>query len=176
MKINSPLITITARNGAIAGLMASTLLLILYAAEKHPFLIPVYADFRIFLFGIFIFFSLKEFRDRNNAGLLYFWQGMMGSYVFIAAFSVITALAIIIIAWVQPDFIAEYVRLFTEQAHAGAAEAIQQMGEENFERNLQALQATNGSERALVYFLQSIWISFFISIVISIILRRQPKP
>lgn len=66
-------------------------------------------------------------------------------------------------------------KTFTEQAHAGSADAIKQIGEENFERNLMALQSTNGPERALVYFLQSLWIGFFISIIISIVLRKQPK-
>jgi hypothetical protein len=175
MKINSPLIAITSRNGAIAGIIATSMLLVLYAINKHPFLVPVYADFRIFLFGIFILFSLKEFRDRHNKGVLYFWQGMIGSYVFIAAFSLLAAIGIVVISRLQPNFIAEYVRLFTEQAQADSKEAILQIGKENFERNLQALQTTNGPERALVYFLQSLWIGFFISIIISIILRKQPK-
>jgi len=172
MKINSPLLGITSRNGAIAGFMAVVMLLVLYAMNKHPFLVPVYADFRIFLFGVFIFFSLKEFRDRHNNGMLYFWHGMMGSYVFIAVFSLLAAIGIIVISLAYPNFITEYVKLFTEQAHAGSADAIKQMGEENFERNLLALQSTNGPERALVYFLQSLWIGFFISIIISIVLRK----
>jgi Protein of unknown function (DUF4199) len=176
MKIKSPLLRLALRNGTIAAIIAFSLLIVLYVSGKHPFLIAVYADFRIFLFGVFIFFTLKEYRDQYKQGVLYFWQGMMTSYAFIAVFSVVAALGVIILSEVYPPFIAEYVRLFTEQAHAGAAEAVQQMGEENFERNLQALQATNGYERALVYSLQSVWIGFFISIIISILLRKQPKP
>jgi hypothetical protein len=175
MKINSPLFTIAARNGALAGVMAVTMLIILYVSGKHPFLVPVYADFRIFLFGIFIFFSLKEFRDRHHEGLLYFWQGMVGSYALVAVFSLITAVSIIVFAEVHPAFISDYIQLFTEQAQAGAAEVVEQMGKENFERNLEAIRATNGFERAFVYFVQSIWISLFVSIIVSVLLRKQPK-
>jgi hypothetical protein len=172
MKIKSPLVTIATRNGAIAAVMVSTILVILYWSGKHPFLVPVYADFRIFLFGVFIFFSLKEFRDRHNQGVLYFWQGMVGSYALVTVFSIIMALFIIGFSLAHPAFIQDYIRLFIEQAQAGSAEVINQMGKENFDRNLQAIQATNGYERAFVYFIQSIWISLFVSIIVSVLLRK----
>lgn len=175
MKIKSPLLRVASRNGLIAAVLASSMLIILYAVGKHPFLVPVYADFRIFLFGIFIFFTLKEFRDSYNQQVMYFWQGMMASYAMLGVFSIVTAIVIITLAAVQPNFIQEYISLFIEQARATEAEVIPHMGKENFERNLEAIRATNGPERAFVYFIQSIWIGFFISIIVTIILRKQPK-
>lgn len=175
MKIKSPLWNIALRNGLIAGIMAATMLEILFQSGYHPFLFSIVADFRIFLFGIFIFFSVKEYRDRYKQGLLYFWQGMVMSYAFIAVFAVITAMSILLISSVQPEFISDYIRLFIEQATQGKDEMIKQMGAENFERNLEAIRATNAPERALVYVIQSAWIGLFISIIISIILRKLPK-
>jgi len=175
MKIKSLLLRLALRNGSIAGLLAITMIIVLYVADKHPFLVPMIADFRIFLFGLFIFFTLKEYRDKTEGNILYFWQGMVGAYQFIGVFSLITAIGIMIFSSIEPNFIQEYITLFLQQAEEGKAEVIQQMGKENFERNLEAIRATNGAERAFVYVIQNIWIGLFISIIISIILRKQPK-
>jgi hypothetical protein len=175
MKIKSLLLRLALRNGTIAGVLAITMIVVLYVADKHPFLVPMIADFRVFLFGLFIFFTLKEYRDKTEGNILYFWQGMVGAYQFIGVFSVITAISIIIFSWIEPNFITQYITLFLEQAEAGKAEVIKQMGKENFERNLAAIRATNGLERAFVYVIQNVWIGLFISIIISVILRKQPK-
>jgi hypothetical protein len=175
MKIKSLLLRLALRNGTIAGVLAITMIVVLYVADKHPFLVPMIADFRVFLFGLFIFFTLKEYRDKTEGNILYFWQGMVGAYQFIGFFSLVTAVGILIFSWLEPNFIQQYIALFLEQAEAGKAEVIQQMGKENFERNLAAIRATNGPERAFVYVIQNVWIGLFISIIISVILRKQPK-
>ncbi|MCZ8023471.1 MAG: DUF4199 domain-containing protein [Cyclobacteriaceae bacterium] len=175
MSIKSLLLRLAIRNGSIAGALALTMIIVLYVADKHPFLVPMIADFRIFLFGLFIFFTLKEYRDKTEGNILYFWQGMVGAYQFIGVFSLVTAIGIMIFSSIEPNFIQEYITLFLQQAEAGKAEVIQQMGKENFERNLEAIRATNGPERAFVYVIQNVWIGLFISIIISVILRKQPK-
>ena len=96
MESLTPLIRVCARYGAMAGLLGSALLIILYYLGRHPFLIPVFLDFRIVLFGIFIFFCLKEYRDTLRQGIIYFWEGMIGSLVFVMAFAGIGALCSIL--------------------------------------------------------------------------------
>lgn len=176
MKINSPLIKIALRYGAIASLIGFALVVMLFYTGKHPFLIPVYADFRIFLFGVFIFFALKEYRDQEGQGILYFWQGMVGSYVFLLSFGLLAAMAVYLFALADASFVTEFVRLFTEQAKSIPTEELERVGKEDFERNLLELSKTNGFNMALLHFKQSLIIGFFISIIITIVLRKQPKP
>lgn len=175
MKINTPLVKVLARYGVLAALFGIALVVVLFYADKHPFLIPVYADFRIFLFAVFIFFGLKEVRDQHQQGILYFWQGMVGSYVFLVSFALLAALGIGILAAVDDSFVKEFVRLFTEQARNIPAEEIERVGKENFDRNLEALSDTNSFELVKLHVKQSLMIGFFISIIITIILRKQPK-
>jgi hypothetical protein len=175
MKINSPLVKVPALYAALASVVAIALVLFLYYTNKHPFLIPVYADFRIFLFGVFLFFGLKEYRERHQQGILYFWQGMVGSYVFLIAFSLLTGLFVFTLASVDGSFVSEFVRLFTEQARAFPAEEIERVGKENFERNLSAVADTNAGSMAQAYVTQNFLIGFFISIIITVVLRKQPK-
>jgi hypothetical protein len=65
-----------ARYGAIAALLGLIFLIILYYIGRHPFLFPIYFDFRILLMGVFIFFAMKEYRDFYKGGILYFWEGI----------------------------------------------------------------------------------------------------
>ena len=175
MKINSPLVKVPVKYGAIASLVSLALLVMLFYTGKHPFLIPMYADFRIFLFGVFIFFSLKEYRDQHQQGILYFFQGMVGSYVFLLTFAFLSSLFTWLLTQVDASFVDEFIRLFIEQARTIPVEDIERVGKDNFERNLEEVSRTNGFGMAKLYFRQSLLIGFFISIIITIILRKQPK-
>ena len=81
-----PIFRIPLRYGAIAGALGAILLIGLFYMGKHPFLIEIYLDFRIFIFGVFIFFTLKELRDYVYGGILYFWQGIIASFIFTVVF------------------------------------------------------------------------------------------
>ena len=114
--------------------------------------------------------------DQEVQGILYFWQGMVGSYVLLLSFGLLAAMAVYLFALVDTSFVTEFVRLFTEQAKSIPAEELERVGKEDFERNLLELSNTNGYNMALLHFKQSLIIGFFISIIITIVLRKQPKP
>jgi hypothetical protein len=171
----SPLVKISMRNGLIAGLLGFVLLLALYFMGKHPFLFPVFFDFRIFLFGIFLVITLREVRDIHQEGILFFWQGMISSLLFTIIFALVTAILIWSYVLINPNFLSNYITTALEQIKSIPADAIEQIGKETYERNLKALPSTNGYDLAFHYFWQSFVISFFVSIIISVILRRQPK-
>ncbi len=176
MKITeSPIVKISIRNGLIAGLLGFVLLLALYFIGKHPFLFPVFFDFRIFLFGIFFIITLRELRDGHQEGILFFWQGMISCLLFTIAFAFVTSLLIWSYTQLNPAFLSNYIVTALDQIKAIPAEAIEQIGKKVYESNLKALPSTNGYDLAFHYFWQSFVISFFISLIISVILRRQPK-
>ena len=85
---------LSVRNGLIAGVLGFSLLLALYYMGKHPFLFPIYFDFRFILLSIFIVMTLKEFRDDYQEGILYFGQAMMSSFLFTLVFAFVTSLLI----------------------------------------------------------------------------------
>jgi hypothetical protein len=170
-----PLVQVPLKWGAIAGILGVALEFGLYAIGRHPFLIPVYLDFRIFLFGIFIFFTLRELRDFNYNGTLFFWEGLIASFLFTLFFASIAATGIGVLTLIVPEFISSYVKLQTEIIKSLPADVVEKIGKEVVQRNLDTLPATNGFGLALTYFVQCFLISFFISIVLSVILRRQPK-
>jgi hypothetical protein len=69
------LVFIAVRNGLLAGALGIVFLLVLYYMGRHPFLFPVYFDFRIIMLSVFVVMSLKELRDDHQQGLLSFGAG-----------------------------------------------------------------------------------------------------
>jgi hypothetical protein len=163
------------RNGLIAGVLGFILLMALYYMGRHPFLFPVYYDFRIILLSVFIVFTLKEFRDDYQEGHLYFGQAMMGSFLFTFLFALTASLLVWIFCLIIPEFVTTYIKTATEQLTLIQPEVIEQLGKEEFDRSLSKLPQTLGIDLAMDYFGKTFIISFFISIIISVILRRQPK-
>lgn len=170
-----PLIRIPKFYGLIAGVLGFVLLIILYYIERHPFLIPVFFDFRVPLFGIFIFVVLRELRQYYFGGLLFFWQGMIASGLFVLTFALVASLLLWIFAINVPGFVIQYVDLATNQLQSFPKETVEQIGKDVYEKNLALLPTTKASDLALLYFIQCFGIGLFISIILSVILRRQPK-
>lgn len=169
------LFKISARYGAVSGILAFILLTIQYYLGRHPLMVSPMLDFRILLFGIFIFFTLREFRDFNQEGYLSFAQGVLGGLVVVFVSSLMTSIALAIYG----DWENGFVKMFIEQRGAYLKtfpkEEIERIGKEIYQRNLDALPTTNSVALAGTYFVQGSVIGFFVSIIISVILRQQPK-
>lgn len=172
---NNPLFRIVIRYGLISGLIGFVLLAILYYIGRHPFVIPVFFDFRILLFSFVLVFSLRDFRDFHNEGLLSFAQGMVGSFVLTFCYALVSSVLLFFFASWNNVFLSSFIELTLEQAKSYPAEDIERMGRATFEQGLKAIRDADAAYLAKRYFFQSFIISFFISIVISVILRRQPK-
>lgn len=171
-----PVVRVPLTYGIIGGVLGAGLTTTLYYLGPHPFLMDVYFDYRIVLFTIFIFFTLKELRDYYHAGILYFWQGLIASFIFVSAFAVIASLIIWVLAMSITEFVSSYITLSVERLRNLPPEIIERIGKDVYERNLEIIPSTNAADLALLYFGQCFIIGTFISIILSVITRRQPKP
>ena len=166
------LLRVGVRYGAVAGVLSTILLIILYYSGRNPMLIAPFLDFRVILFAIFIFFSLKEFRDAHQGGLLYFWQGLFGSFIVVMVSNVISSLDLFAFGTWEEGFVGSYVQGMTDYLKTFPPEEVKRIGEEIYERNLKDLPSTNMATLAQTHFAQGMLIGFFISIILSVILRR----
>jgi hypothetical protein len=171
----SPLFTLAIRYGAIAGALAMVLLVMMFYMGSHPLMIAPFLDFRILLFSVFIFFFLKEYREDHQQGALYFSQGMLGTFVFIVVAAVTSTVLLWLFCELETEFIPSYIDALTVYLKTFSEEDINRIGKEVFESNVQALPATNAKQIAGKYFMQSMTIGFFVSIILSVILRKEPK-
>jgi len=171
----NPLFIIALRYGSIAGVVMVLLLIGTFYIGQHPLLISPYFDFRIVLFGVFILFALKEFRDNVNYGVLHFFQGMIGSYMLVFIAAIIGSLGVLVFAALEKNFVSSYIEAMTAYLKGFSEEDIKTIGKAVYDRNLSLLPATNSRMLAVSYFGQGILIGLFVSIVLSVILRKQPK-
>lgn len=167
-----PLILICLRWGVIAGIITTILMITTYYIAVHPFMVAPFLDFRILVFGVFIFFALKEFRDYKQGGLLYFWQGLIGCFIVVLVSTSISSSGLYIFGLMKPEFLTAYIAAATEYIKSFPPEAIEQLGKDVYESNLKALPATNLGVMIETYFLKGMLIGLFISLILSVILRR----
>jgi len=176
MNVKSPLFRVPLRYGLVGGVIGSIVIAVLYFMDRHPFLLPVVFDFRIILFGVFIFFSLKELRDYYLQGVLFFWQGMVGSYVFIATSALIGSIFTWGFARWNGNFLPSYIGKLQAQIISYKEEIITSAGADVYNQQLAQLPLTSPLDLAGDYFLKSMIIGLFLAIIITVILRKQPKP
>src|SRR6187549_1178654 len=124
----SPLVTIPIRFGLLGGVLGTILVLTLYYLGKHPFLFPIYFDFRIILFAILMYFTLKEYRDFHKEGLLHMWEGLIMCFIFVTVFALVSSLAVFAFASFEPAFVQTFITLFSEQIKKFPPEIVEQIG------------------------------------------------
>jgi hypothetical protein len=169
------LIRISARYGTVGGILAFVLLIILFYLGRHPLVTSPFLDFRILLFGIFIYFTLKEFRDYEQDGVLFFAQAMIGGLTVIMIMTAITSILLHVFGMLEKDFVQTYIEQVTTYLKSFSKEDIERIGQEIYERNLTSLPTTNMAQLTQIYFVHGLVIGFFVNIILSVILRRQPK-
>jgi len=169
------LIRIAVRYGLIGGVIAFVLVVVMFYLGRHPLTVSPYLDFRLLLFGIFVFFALKEFRDYDQDGVLYFAQAMLGGFIVIFTLTLLASLLIWIFGTIEKDFVTQYIDQVTVYVKGFSQEDIDTLGKEIYDRNLAALPSTNITTLAFTYFIHGLVLGFFVNILLSVIVRRQPK-
>ncbi|HYG18306.1 MAG TPA: DUF4199 domain-containing protein [Ohtaekwangia sp.] len=171
----APLLSVALRYGAAAGILAALLLIGTYYIGGHPVMISPFLDFRLLLFGVFVFFTLKELRDYHQQGVLYFWQGMIGALLVVLSASIISTAGMLVFGMLEKQFVTDYIVEMEKYLRTFNAAAIAQVGKEMYERNLALLPSTNITDLATTYFVQGLVLGFFVSIILSVIVRKHPK-
>jgi hypothetical protein len=75
----------------------------------------------------------------------------------------------------DPQFVADFISQATEQTKAFSPEDIQRIGKELFDQSLQELQKADKYYMARRYFVQTFIISFFVSVIVTVIVRRTSE-
>jgi len=170
-----PLFKVPFRYGLIGGAIGCVVIASLYYMGRHPFLLPVIFDFRIVMFSVFIFLSLKEVRDYYQQGTLFLWQGMIGSYVFIGTSALIGSVFTWCLATWDHQFLPSYLSKLEEQMEVFRKQIEESVGVQAYQEQLAKLPSTSALDLAGDYFLKSLIIGLFLTIIISVILRKQTQ-
>jgi len=175
MRLNANLIKVPVKFGAVGSLLLSILMLILFYMGKHPMLIPVIMDFRLVAIPIFVVLATLEFRDFKNQRKLVFWQGMLIGFVCYFSMGLGAGLFILLFSLANPAFVTQFTDISTQTMIQNKEELLKSIGLEVYNANLAKLPSTTGYDLSVDYFFKTLIVGLFFTIIISVILRRQPK-
>ena len=176
MKKLDPIYSIPIKYGGMAFVLSIILFLILYYSGQNPLLIPAFLDFRILLFPIFLVFSLRDFKENHNGGFLHFWQGFSIGLMVILIIAILMSLFILILgSWIETDFVSNFIQSSIDQINSAKEKITSAIGEEELTKVLEILPSTSLFDLALDYFLKSLPYGLFLTIIISLILRKKPN-
>ena len=165
------LVAIPLKYGILGGSIVILLILIFYFLDLNPLVNIKVAD--LLLLSIFIFFSLKEFRDRYNDRRLHFWQGMTGGVINYLTIAVISAVFILLLTVIiDPEVTTKYIEGRIELLNENRQTLIDTMDEETYLKAVAGVQETTGLDLALDDFLKKTIIGLFLTIIIAVILRK----
>jgi len=174
LKIPKPIVYISIRNGLIASLINIGALLLLFYGGKHPLLLSPLIDIRIPLYGVFIFFGLKVYRDQSNGGALGFVQGIVLGFFCYMTIAILTSIFIFLFASIeQTQFISKYIDIAMDQLIHNRELFIDSIGENAYRKSIEMLPNTTAANLAIDYFLKSMPIGLFLTIVLAILQRRK---
>jgi hypothetical protein len=100
---------------------------------------------------------------------------MAGCLVYLATMATIAHLGIIVFGNFDPNFRDMFVEQGIAQIESLPPDSIAQIGKQAVDEVLATLPTTTLSQMAFKYTGQTFAIGFFITIIMSVILRRQPK-
>ncbi len=169
--MDNKLIAIPLKYGAIGGGFLVLLFLIFYFFDLDPLTNIKIID--AIIICIFTFFATKEFRDRYNDRQLHFWQGMTVGMINYLSIALISALFILIMTSIVdtgmvPEYVAGRVALLIENKE----NLIETMNQDTFQNALDGVKTTTSFDLALDDFLKKSIIGLFLTIIISVILRK----
>ncbi len=171
-----PLFKVALKYAITASLLAVALLFVLFYTGKHPLLIPIAYDFRILLFGVFIYFSIREFKTYHNSGELHFWQGLLTGILFYLLVGIVVGVTITLFGSIEKSFLQEYIQSNIQGLEMNKLQLTSEgpvtMTEEEFNRQVELTRSTSAATLGVDYFIKSCIIGFFISILLAVILRK----
>lgn len=170
----NPLISVPRKFGSLGGSLSIILFLILYFAGKNPLILSRQIDIGYIIIAlIFIFFSIKEFRDNSNNGVLRFWQGIIVGFLTYLLISIIYAFFIIIfIEWIDNEPLIDYKNDSINFLMEHKQTFIEELGKENFEVAITEMKQMTSLKISYSHFLQKTIIGLFLTVILSVILRR----
>jgi len=160
----------------IASVLGIVLILVLYFAGKHPLLIPIIVDYRLLMLPLFIFFAIKETRDVYWRGSLSFAQGMGLGFVVYGSIGIIVGLSLLLINhFTGGEFTQSFVDITYSQLVENREEFLKAIGEEAYLAGLEKTPLTTSLDLAFDYFIKTCALGILFTIIISVILRKQPN-
>ncbi|NJN27788.1 MAG: DUF4199 domain-containing protein [Cyclobacteriaceae bacterium] len=171
MVMKNKLLAVSLKYGIIGGMVSVLFFLILYALDQNPLVSVKVLD--IFLLAIFIFFSIKEFRDGYNTRGLHYWQGMSVGVLTYLGIAMVSAFFILLMTTlVDPELTANYITTRIDLLDTNKQSLIETIDSNTYQEAVAGVKGTSGLDLALDDYLKKSIIGLFLTIIIAVVLRK----
>lgn len=166
------LLKISARYGLIGSALIVIMFLVFYFSDENP--LQELQMFDLFIIPIFVFFGVKEFRDRYNGELLQYWEGMTTGTIISLLIASITALFLyIFMAWIDSGLLPEHIQLMLNGLEETRDKIVEEMGADSYIESYDKVKVTTIQDIIVDSFAKKIIIGFLITSVVAVVLKRK---
>lgn len=159
----------------ICGVFLTALFWLSVKFGSNPLLDAKHFFFDLVIFFLFIYFACREYKTYHNDGYLHFWQGMTISLIVYLPAAVIFSLLLLLTLTIDLSIIENY-RLDTLAFLEGKKDVLLEgISQEEYDQQLTGVKNASISDLVISSGLKKIVAGFFITPVVSIILRKKPK-
>jgi hypothetical protein len=174
MNLKNPMLSVSVKYGLFASLFCIILFSSLYFFGKNPLLIPLFLDFRILIFAIFLLFGIRDFKDNKNNGILHFWQGFATGAIIVLMVSVVMGLFIFLLGGIiDRNFTGNYISQMLQNLTGAKEKIISEYGLDVYTKAVNLVPTTTLADLALDYFIKTIPLGLIITILISLAFRKK---
>lgn len=145
------------------------------AMGGNPFVDFSHLLFDVFIFGVFAGFAMYEYKIYENRGFLKFWEGMSLGFLVYTPAALLFGLLLGAFFVFNPDALMEY-KVAAQQFLLEDKEAfLEKYDETRFQQEQLEIDQITATGLTINSILKKIISGFFVTPVISIILRKNPK-
>jgi len=143
----------------------------LYFIDRNPLINGKFFDFVVI--PIMIFFAIKEYRDYDNQGKLWFWQGMSIGFINYVTIGIFSALFVgAFIFWVDGQVLMEYINNRVDYLMTHKHEILKEMNEDRFNGTIENVKKISAMDVIWDQILRKMIIGLFLTIILSVFLRK----
>ena len=170
----SALVKVPVRFGLMGIGVLIVIFIVYYFSGSNPLLEMSMLD--LFIIPIFLYFGIREYRDNYNNGSMEFWQGMTaGLLIYLLIATVFSAFLFLFLKFLDTSLAQAYIDTKLGELAASETKIVDEMGRDSYENLILTTKNTTTEALTLDNFLRKIAIGFFLTSVISVIMKRKNK-
>ncbi|MFY0605065.1 MAG: DUF4199 domain-containing protein [Cyclobacteriaceae bacterium] len=169
------MVQVALKYASICGIFLTIIFHVSFLFDSNPLIDVSHLIFDLLILGLFIFFGQKEFKSYHAGQYFHFWQGMtIGFLIYTVATFIFSALFLIYFE-VSTEALVNYKAEALEFLSSKKEFYTEEFGSEGFQQQMDSINQITASDLAISATVKKLLAGFFITPVISIILRKQPK-
>jgi hypothetical protein len=166
------MLKVSLKYGISGGVLSVLLFAILYLLDQNPLVNAKKIDIPLFL--IFILFSVKEFRDAKDDNRLTIWEGFLCGGMTFLTMALISSLFMLVFLKINDAMVTDYVDNSIEYLNENKERFLEKRDIQSFNEVITNLKSTSIVDLAVDDFLKKSRIGIFLTIIVSVVLRKQP--